>query len=169
MTSLYLRDRWFEDLPLGEFHVFGTHTFSELEIVEFAKTFDPRPEMTNPEDARCNHRQGLTASPWLVTAMWMRKMVDYMEVYAQGVNDGRRNGAGVAINDLQWLEPVRPGHTLTYTYEIIAKPGPVIREKWGLIRSRNEAFNQYRTKVMQFEIDILAERRPEDSNDPQQQ
>ena len=49
-------------------------------------------------------------------------MVDYMEVYAQGVNDGRRNGAGVAISDLQWLEPVRPGHTPTYTYEIIAKP-----------------------------------------------
>ena len=77
-----------------------------------------------------------------------------------GVNDGRRNGAGVAITDLQWLEPVRPGHTLTYTYEIIEKPDRVIREKWGLIRSRNEAFNQYGNKVMQFEIDILAERCP---------
>ena len=95
-----------------------------------------------------------------MTATWMRKMVDYMEVYAQGVNDGRRNGAGVAITDLQWLEPVRPGHTLTYTYEIIEKPDRVIREKWGLIRSRNEAFNQYGNKVMQFEIDILAERCP---------
>ncbi|NDH41838.1 MAG: dehydratase [Gammaproteobacteria bacterium] len=165
MTTLYLRDRWFEDLPVGEFHVFGSHTFSELEIVEFAQTFDPRPESTDPEYARGNHSQGLVASPWLITAMWMRKMVDYMEVYAQGVNDGRRNGAGVAINDLHWFEPVRPGHTLTYTYEIIAKPDRVIREKWGLIRSRNEAFNQYSSKVMQFEIDILAERRPVNSND----
>ena len=169
MTDLYLRDRWFEDLPVGEFHVFGSHTFSELEIVEFAKNFDPRPESIDPEQARLNHRQGLTASPWLLAAMWMRKMVDYMEVYAQGVNDGRRNGAGVAISDLQWLEPVRPGHTLTYTYEIVAKPGQVIREKWGMIRSRNEAFNQYGNKVMQFEIDILAERRPKESGDPQQQ
>ena len=90
----------------------------------------------------------------------MRKMVEYMEVYAQGVNDGRRNGAGVAVTALKWLEPVRPGHTLTYTYEIIEKPDRVIREKWGLIRSRNEAFNQYGNKVMQFEIDILAERCP---------
>ena len=54
---------------------------------------------------------------------------------------------------------------LTYTYEIIAKPDRVIREKWGLIRSRNEAFNQYSNKVMQFEIDILAERRPDSSDD----
>ena len=168
MTTLYLRDRWFEDLPVGEFHVFGSHTFSELEIVDFAQQFDPRPESTNPEKARHSHRQGLVASPWLVTATWMRKMVDYMEVYAQGVNDGRRNGAGVAINDLQWLEPVRPGHTLTYTYEIVEKPERLIREKWGLIRSRNEAFNQYSEKVMQFEIDILAERRPKRSDDVQE-
>ena len=54
---------------------------------------------------------------------------------------------------------------MTYTYEIIAKPDRVIREKWGLIRSRNEAFNQYSNKVMQFEIDILAERRPDSSDD----
>jgi acyl dehydratase len=158
MTSLYIRDRWFEDIPVGEFHVFGSHTFSELEIVEFALVFDPRPESTDPEIARNNRWRGLVASPWLVTSMWMRKMVDYMEVYAQGVNDGRRNGAGVAIRDLKWLEQVRPGHTLTYTYEIIAKPDRVIRDKWGLICSRNEAFNQYGNKVMQFEIDILAER-----------
>ena len=66
MTDLYLRDRWFEDLPVGEFHVFGSHTFSELEIVEFAETFDPRPESTDPDQARLNHRQGLVASPWLM-------------------------------------------------------------------------------------------------------
>ena len=29
----YIRSRWFEDIPVGEFHVFGSHTFSEMEIV----------------------------------------------------------------------------------------------------------------------------------------
>ena len=37
-----------------------------------------------------------------------------------------------------------------------------------MIRSRNEAFNQYNNKVMQFEIDILAERQPQESDDSQQ-
>jgi len=74
------------------------------------------------------------------------------------VNDGRRNGAGVGVSNLEWFEPGRPGHTITYTYEIIAKSDKVIRDKWGIITSRNEAFNQYSNKVMQFEIDILAER-----------
>lgn len=160
MSQIYLRDRWFEDIPVGEFHVFGSHTFSELEAIEFAREFDPRPHATDPEAARASRWQGLAVAPWHVTAMWMRKMVDYMEVYAQGVNDGRRNGAGVAIRNLEWLEPVRPGHSVTYTYEIIEKEDRVIRDRWGLIRSRNEAFNQYGNKVMAFEIDILAERAP---------
>ena len=60
--------------------------------------------------------------------------------------------------ELDWLEPVRPGHTLTYTYEIVSKSDKVVRDRWGIIRSRNEAFNQYGNKVMSFEIDILAER-----------
>ena len=30
----YLRSRWFEDIPVGEFHVFGSYTFSEQEIID---------------------------------------------------------------------------------------------------------------------------------------
>ena len=37
--SPYIRSRWFEDIPVGEFHVFGSYTFSEKEIVEFGKKF----------------------------------------------------------------------------------------------------------------------------------
>ncbi len=161
MSELFLRNRWFEDIPVGEFHVFGTHTFSEQELVAFSKRYAPRPAFIDPEAARQMDQRGLIAAPWHVVTTWMRKMVDYMEVYAQGVNDGRRNGAGVAVSQLKWFEPVRPGHSITYTYEIIDKPERVIRGKWGIIRSRNEAFNQYGNKVLSFEIDILAERNPE--------
>ena len=108
MSDLYLRNRWFEDIPVGEFHVFGSHTFSELEMVEFARQYAPGPEFADPEAARSLRWGGLVASPWHLCAMWMRKMVDYMEVYAQGVNDGRR-GAGVAIHDLDWLGSYGPG------------------------------------------------------------
>jgi len=160
MSNLYLRNRWFEDLPVGEFHVFGSHTFSELEMVAFARRYAQVPEFTDPDAARTLRWGGLVAAPWQVCAMWMRKMVDYMEVYAQGVNDGRRNGAGISVQAMEWFEPVRPGHTITYTYEIVDKSNKVIRDKWGVIRSRNEAFNQNGSKVLSFEIDILAERAP---------
>ena len=86
-------------------------------------------------------------------------MVNYMEKYALGVEDGRRNGAGVGFAGLKLLQPVRPGHTLTFS-QIIAKPDKVIRGKWGIIRSRNEAINHRGEVVFRMLIDILAQRAP---------
>jgi acyl dehydratase len=156
----YIRSRWFEDIPIGEFHVFGAHTFSELEIIEFGKKYAPEVHHTDPVAALDTIHRGIIASGWHINAIWMRLMVEYMERFAQGVQDGRRNGAGVSIKDLIWHRPVRPGHTLTFTYEIIEKSDRVVRNKWGMITSRNEAFNQYNELVMSFTIDILAELNP---------
>jgi len=155
-----LRSRWYEDLPIGEFHVFGSHTFSEREIIEFGQRYAPQPFHTDFDAACDTIYRGLIASGWQVCAVWMTKMVAYMENYAHGVQDGRRNGGGVGIDELQWLVPVRPGHTLTFTYEIIEKDDRVIRDKWGIIRSRNEAFNQNGERVCSFIANILAERDP---------
>ena len=159
MASLK-RQRWFEDIPVGEFHVFGSHTFTEQEIIAYGERYAPNVYHTDPDGALETIYEGVVASGWHVCAVWMRKMVDYMEAYAHGVHDGRRNGAGIGIRDLRWLHPVRPGHKLTYTYEIIEKPDKVLRNKWGICRSRNEAVNQDGQVVMTFVIDMLAERRP---------
>ncbi len=156
----FIRSRWFEDLPVGEFHVFGSHTFSEKEIIDFGTRYTPQIFHTDPVAAADTRYRGLIASSWHICAVWMRMMVEYMERFASGVEDGRRNGAGVSFQDLRLLQPVRPGHTLTFTYEIIEKPAKVIRGKWGIIRSRNEAFNHRGELVFSFVIDILAERKP---------
>lgn len=158
-----VRSRWFEDIPIGEFHVFGEYTFSEKAIVDFGKRYAPQTYHADPEAAFDSPYRGLIASGWHLCAVWMRMMVDYMERYAQGVQDGRRNGAGVGFTEMRWLKPVRPGHTLTFTHEIISKSDKIVRDKWGIIRSRNEAFNQYGELVFSFDIDILAERRPDDA------
>lgn len=160
----YIRSRWFEDIPLGEFHVFGSHTFSELEVVEFGRRYAPETYHCDPVAARDTVHQGLVVSGWQLTAVWMKLMVEYMERFARGVQDGRRNGAGMGLQDLEWFLPVRPGHTVTFTYEVIAKPERIVRDRWGIITSRNEAFNQYNERVMTFTIDILAERNPENPN-----
>jgi len=156
----FLRSRWFEDIPVGEFHVFGSHTFSEQEMIEYGELYAPQVYHTDPEAALDTRYRGPTASKWHICAIWMRLMVEYMENYARGVEDGRRNGAGVRVENLELLVPVKAGHTLTFSHEIIEKPEKVIRDKWGIIRSRNEAFNHRGELVMRFVIDILAERAP---------
>ena len=157
----FIRNRWFEDIPVGEFHVFGSHTFSELEIIEFGEKYAPEIYHIDPLKARETIYRGLIVPGWQITSTWMRMMVQYMERFAQGVQDGRRNGAGLGLQNLIWQKEVYPGHTLTFTYEIIEKPDKTIKNKWGIIRSRNEAFNQYNELVMSFTADILAEKDPE--------
>ncbi|GAA6154014.1 MaoC/PaaZ C-terminal domain-containing protein [Pseudoteredinibacter isoporae] len=159
--QMVFRSRWFEDIPVGEFHVFGSHTFGEKEIIDFGKRYAPQPYHTDPEAALDTRYRGLVASGWHISAIWMKLMVNYMERYATAVRDGRRNGAGVGFQNMKWLKPVRPGHTLTYTYEITDKLDKIVRGQWGIIRSRNEAYNQYGELVFTFEIDILAELNPE--------
>jgi acyl dehydratase len=156
----FLRSRWFEDIPIGEFHVFGSYTFSEQEMIEYGELYAPQVYHTDPDAALDTRYRGLTASKWHVCAIWMRLMVGYMENYARGVEDGRRNGAGVRVENLNLLVPVKAGHTLTFSHEIIEKPAKVIRGKWGIIRSRNEICNHRGDLVMSFVIDIFAERAP---------
>ena len=155
-----LRSRWFEDIPIGEFHVFGSHTFSEQEIVDFGILYAPQVHHIDPEAALDTRYRGIIASNWHLCAIWMRLLVNYMENYALGVEDGRRNGAGVSIKNFEVFVPVKSGHTLTFSHEIVEKPDKVVRKKWGIIRSRNEAFNHRNELVMRFFIDILAERCP---------
>lgn len=155
-----LRSRWFEDIPIGEFHVFGSHTFSEQEIIDFGTLYAPQVYHIDPEAALDTRYRGIIASNWHLCAIWMRLLVNYMENYALGVEDGRRNGAGVGIKNFEVFIPVKSGHTLTFSHEIVEKPDKVVRKKWGIIRSRNEAFNHRNELVMRFFIDILAERCP---------
>lgn len=156
----YIRNRWYQDIPIGEFHVFGSHTFSEKECIDFAKKYAPQYFHTSPDAAFESPYRGLVVSEWHIVSIWMKLMVSYMERFSTGVRDGRRNGAGVKVTNMAWHHPVRPGHTLTYTYEIVDKLDDVIRDKWSILRSRNEAFNQNNELVFGFEVDILAERRP---------
>ena len=80
MSNLYLRNRWFEDLPVGEFHVFGSHTFSELEMIEFARLYSKAPEYTDPEAARALRCSGPLA--------YMR----YVDAQDGGLHGGLRPG-----------------------------------------------------------------------------
>ena len=63
-TDNFIRTRWFEDIPIGEFHVFGSHTFSEQEMIEFGTLYAPQIYHTDPEQALETRYRGLIASDW---------------------------------------------------------------------------------------------------------
>ena len=130
--------QYFEDIQIGAKRVAGSYTFSEEEIVRFAKKYDPQPFHIDPVAAAAGPFGGLIASGWHTVAVWMKVTVTNQ---ALDGNSGTTVRAGVSpgFEDLRWLKPVRPGTTLFYSSEVIEKVDLKSRPEWGLIKSRNEA------------------------------
>ena len=53
-----------------------------------------------------------------------------------------------------------PTQAMIFSHEIVEKKDKVIADKWGIIRSRNEAVNHRGELVLRFFVEILAERDP---------
>jgi acyl dehydratase len=145
---------WWDDFKVGERAEMGSHTFSEEEIVAFAKQFDPQPFHTDPQAARATPFGGLIASGWHTCAVGMRLMV---EQYI-----GRTASLGSpGIEDIRWLKPVRPGDTLTYSRTVTESRASTSRAGVGLVKHRWEAVNQAGETVLTMEGWGMFGRRPE--------
>src|SRR5256714_9609289 len=68
---------WFEDVPLGEKITLGSYTFTEENIIAFAKKYDPQPFHIDKEAALRSPYGGLIASGWHTALIWMKRMIAY--------------------------------------------------------------------------------------------
>src|SRR5512143_3803453 len=113
---------YWEDLKDSGSVEMGSHTFTEQEIIAFARQFDPQPFHTDPEAAKHSFFKGLIASGWHTCCVAMRLMVDkYVSRSASLGSPG--------LDNIRWLAPVRAGDTISYRRTITAsrasesKPG----------------------------------------------
>ena len=67
---------YWEDLKEAGTVDIGSHTFTEEEIIAFARQFDPQPFHIDPEAAKNSFFKGLIASGWHTCSVGMRLMVD---------------------------------------------------------------------------------------------
>ncbi|HEX5476834.1 MAG TPA: MaoC family dehydratase, partial [Burkholderiales bacterium] len=135
---------WWEDFKVGEREEIGRHCFTEAEIVEFARKFDPQPFHVDAQAAGKSFFGGLIASGWHTCAIGMRLMVE------RYVNQTRSLGSP-GLDNIRWLKPVRPGDTLTYSRIVLESRPSASRSDVGLIKSRWEALNQDGELVMSME------------------
>lgn len=135
---------YWEDFRPGETTEIGRHTFTEEEMVAFARQFDPQPFHTDPAAARASHFGGLIASGWHTCAVAMRLMVE--------ARIGRAASVGSpGMENISWLAPVRAGDTIVYRQAILEARPSESRPGIGLVRSRTEAVNQRGETVMTME------------------
>jgi acyl dehydratase len=148
-----MSERYFEDYPQGAAFTTGTLTVGADDIVEFARKYDPQPMHTDPEAAARGRFGGLIASGWHTGAMMMR-------LFADNFLSPQSSVASPGIDELRWLQPVRPGDTLRLRVTILDARPSRSRPEQGIVRSLVEVLNQRGEIVMSLKPISLVRRRP---------
>jgi acyl dehydratase len=147
-------DRYFEDYVTGEVFEYGQIPVTTDEIVEFARRFDPQDMHVDPEAAAHGRFGGLIASGWHTAAMMMRLFADnFLSKVASLASPG--------VDELRWLQPVRPGDTLRIRVTVLETAPSRTRPDRGMVRTLIEVLNQKDEAVMTLKpMNIIARRSP---------
>ena len=135
---------FWEDFKVGDRADMGRHTFSEEEIVQFARAYDPQSFHIDAQAAQEGFFGGLIASGWHTCAVAMRIMVDSYLGHAASLGSP-------GVDSVRWPLPVRPGDTLLFRREVLAARASATRPGVGLVKHRWEAVNQRGELVLTME------------------
>ena len=140
---------YYEDLHPGMlFPSLSNYKVTAEEIKEFAERYDPQPFHLDEAAGESSFFKGLAASGWLTAAIVMRLRVQSIRIA------GGMIGAGV--EEIRWLQPVRPNDVLRTEAEILSVRQSVKRPMYGVVRSRTMVFNQRDEIVMRAVVSFLA-------------
>jgi acyl dehydratase len=131
---LIMKERYFEDLKVGDRFKSDPLSVTEKKLIEFAHKFDPQMFHLSSRSAERTIFKGLVASGWHTAAMTMRLFVQTLN-FAEGA-------IGLGVDELRWPNAVRPGDALTVETEILELRLSRSRPGYGIIRLRNVTTNQ---------------------------
>jgi acyl dehydratase len=129
-----MKERYFDDLKVGDRFKSEPLSMTEKELIEFAHKFDPQMFHLSRRRAERSIFKGLIASGWHTAAMSMRLFVQTLN-FAEGA-------IGLGVDELRWPNAVRPGDVLTVETEILDVRPSRSRPEHGIIRFRNVTTNQ---------------------------
>ena len=141
MADIPPKERWFDDFRVGERFEFGDYLVTADEIVEFALRYDPQPFHLDAEAASRSHFGGLIASGWMSCAVLMRLVCEHFIPPASAMGSP-------GIDELRWLQPVRPGDRLRAAVEVLAVKASQSKPDRGVITVQQALINQHGERVL---------------------
>lgn len=146
--------RYFEDFVVGSRETYGSRKLDEAELTAFSSEFDPQPMHLDGASEQARRVGGLIASGWHTCALHMRMSADHFILDSAGLGSP-------GIRKLQWLQPVRPGDTLTGEMEVLGKKASASRPDRGFVDFRFRLINQNGEPVLdQANLIMFARREP---------
>ena len=151
METLY-----FDDLRVGARYDLGVVSFTEDEIIAFARAYDPQRVHTDRAHAEGSQFGGIIASGFQTL------LVSFRLVHAADIWNAASMGSP-GFDELRWLHPVRPGDTLSVRGEVLEVRESGSRDDRGYVKFLYSTVNQDGVTVMTWLANqILARRPPED-------
>jgi acyl dehydratase len=154
---------YFEEFEPGQVDRFGSHLFEHDEVIRFARAYDPQAFHLEDKAGRDSIFGRLAASGWHTTAGMMKCWSAYS--FARRADRAEQGlplpeiGPSPGFEALEWLRPVYPGDTVSYSGEVLSKRVLTSRPRWGLVMSRIDGVNQDGVKVLTFVSKLMVERR----------
>lgn len=141
----------------------GRFTFTQDEIIRFARLYDPQPFHTDPAAAGRGMFGMLIASGWHVAMEWMAHFVRHVGMppdHVEGMETDEARflcpaGLGIGCDKMRWHAPVRVNDTLIFETEVISRRTSASRPGWEVIVRRNHARLEDGTVAMSHEITHL--------------
>lgn len=146
-------ERYFEDYVPGAVYTYGSVVLSEEEILDFARRFDPQSFHTDPEAAADGPFKGLIASGWHTSAVMMRLYADHFVSKVASL-------ASPGVDELRWVQPVRPGDALSIRTTILDARVSRSKPDRGIVRTGIEVLNQRGEPVLTMTAMNFFARRP---------
>jgi acyl dehydratase len=144
---------FFEDIAVGTvMKAEKPYEITAEEIREVASRWDPQPFHLDEAAGAASHFGGLVGSGLHTIAASIR--LGTQEV------PGTAAIAGLGIDQLRFLAPIRPGDRLTQTSEVIETRPSRSRPDAGILWARRTVRNQDDVEVMAYVVSWMVERRP---------
>ncbi len=142
--------RFFEDFAAGDIFPLPSRAITEAEVIAFAREFDPQPFHLGA--TATDGTGSLIASGWHVCAEFMRMFCDGLLLDSSSLGSP-------GVDTLKWQQPVRPGDTLSGRTTVLETRTSRSRPDVGILRLRQEVFNQAGERIMWMEHPLLFRRR----------
>jgi acyl dehydratase len=122
----------------------GPYLVSQQEIIEFAERYDPQWFHTDPAAAANGPFDGLIASGWHSCGIAMRLAVER-------VLQGSESYASPGLRYLKWLQPLRPGDSVTLRLTVLDVRRSSKRPELGILEWRWRLRNQQAIELLDLE------------------
>jgi acyl dehydratase len=130
----------FEQFQMGQVLQGGRRIVTETEIIEFARRYDPQWFHADPARAHDSRWKGLISSGWMTCAIAMELAVKTVLADSDAIGSP-------GIEQLKWLNPVRPGDELELRIEVL-ETGRSRSGSAGVVKWRWVLMNQAAAPVL---------------------